>query len=210
MRALGIFLAVSFHLAVILFGGIFLFNDKEKAAREEPQEMLVAEEKPEEKPEEEKPKDEPREEEKVEPPPGPALAPLSLSDLEVLLGGTGGDSAFGAGGGLSSGGSLGGLGGSDLEGSGVLSSSQLDQKPRLLRRVDPKPPSAVAKRLPQVTVTVFIDAGGNVMKADVVPAVDPAAMKPIMDAVMRWKYEPGMRNGQKVGCKVSHKISFQG
>ena len=210
MRALGIFLAVSFHLAVMLFGGVFLFNDKEKAAREEPQEMQIEEEKPEEKPEEEKPKETPKEEEKVEPPPGPALAPLSLSDLEVLLGGTGGDSAFGTSAGLSSGGDPGALGGNDLDGSGVLSSSQLDQKPRLVRRIDPKPPSAIAKRLPQVTITVFIDAGGNVMKADVTPALDPAAMKPIVDAVMRWKYEPGMRNGQKVGSKVSHKISFQG
>ncbi len=220
MRALGIFLAVSFHLAVILFGGMFLLNDKEKAARvEERQEMEIEEEKP----PEEKPDEKPKEEEKmdapaeapkfdaplVDAPPAVALAPLSLSDLEGLLGGTGGDSAFGGGGGLSAGGVLGGAGGGG-DGSGVLSSARLDQRPRLVTRVDPKPPSALARTLPEVTVTVFIDAAGNVMKADVTPEVAPAAMKPITDAVLRWKYEPGMRNGQKVGCKVSHKIHFQG
>jgi len=211
MRALGIFLAISFHLGVILFGGVFLFNDKEKAAREEEvYEIDVEEEKPEEKPEEEKRDDTPKEEEVDTPPVGPAPEAPSLSDLQDLLGGVGGDGAFGGVAGLNAGGGIGGGGGAAGDGSGVLSSSQLDEKPRLVKRVDPKPPTALAKTLPQVTVTVYIDAVGNVMKADVTPSVAPAAMKTIMDAVMRWKYEPGVRNGQKVGCKVSHKINFQG
>ena len=212
MKAIGIFLAVLFHLAVILFGGLFLLTDKEKAARqEENMEMEVEEEKPE-KPEEQKPEEKEEkevEEEKPEAPPAPALAP-SLADLEVALGGVGGDSSFGVGGALNSGGGIGGADGNGGAASDVLSASQLDQKPRLMRKVDPTPPAAIAKKLPQLTITVFIDAAGNVMKAEVAPAVEPAAMKPIMDAVMRWKYEPGMRNGQKVGCKVSHKINFQG
>ena len=210
MRALGIFLAVSFHLGVVLFGGVFLFNDKEKAARqEEVYEIDVEEEKPEEKPQEEKPDDTPKEEEVETPPQGPALEAPSLSDLQDLLGGVGGDGAFGGVAGLSAGGAAGGEG-QGRDGSGVLSSSQLDEKPRLVKRVDPKPSSAMAKTLPQVTITVFIDAAGNVVRADVTPAVAPTAMKTITEAVLRWKYEPGMRNGQKVGCKVSHKMSFQG
>jgi len=219
MKALGIFLAVTLHLGMLLFGGVFLFNDNEKKAKAE--ELMevepVAEEK---KPEEVKPEDK-KEEPKEEPPedapqfenapqldqpPGPALAPLSLSDLESLLGGVAGDGAFGGGGGLSSGGVIGGGSG---DGAGVLSSAQLDQKPRVLVRVDPKPPAATAKSLPQLTVTVFIDAAGNVMRAEIAPAVDPGAQKAIMDAVSRWKYEPGQRGGQKVACKVSHKLSFQ-
>lgn len=111
MRALGIFLAITFHLGVLLFGGVFLLNDKEKAAREEAlQEMEIEEEPP--KQEEEKPEEKKEEEKKDEAPPeetpqfqaapapdqppGPALAPLSLSDLESLLGGAGGDSALAA------------------------------------------------------------------------------------------------------------------
>jgi outer membrane biosynthesis protein TonB len=214
MKTIGIFLAVSFHLAVILFGGMFLLTDKEKAARaEENLEMEIEEEKPEQK-EEEKPDEKHDEdvekEEKEEAPQGPALAP-SLADLDVALGGLSGEGGFGVGNALSGGGGIGGGdGGSGGSGADVLSASQLDQKPRLIKKVDPKPPAALAKKLPQLTVTVFIDAGGNVMRADLAPAVDPSAMKPIMDAVLRWKYEPGQRNGQKVGCKVSHKINFQG
>lgn len=223
--ALGIVLAVLFHLGLILFGGIFFFTDKEKQARaEELEETIdIADEPEPEKPEE--PEEKKEEEEKVEEPPapqfvnssmpdenpGPALAPMSLSDLEGALAGLGGEGGFGGGGGgLSSGGMIGGSGsgsGSGDEG-GVLSASQLDQKPRLVVRVDPKPPQTMVKSLPQVSVLVFIDANGQVLRAEVTPKVDPASEKAILDAVQRWKYEPGMRDGKKVACKVSHKINF--
>lgn len=222
MKALGIFLAVTFHLGVLLFGGVFLFNDNEKAARAEEfvdvepvtEEKKPEEVKPEEKPDETKDETPPEETPQFtnpapDQPAGPALAPLSMSDLESLLNGVGGEGGFGAGGGLSSGGVIGGSGSGGADGSGVLSTSQLDQKPRILVKVDPKPPKQGAKSLPQLTVTAFIDATGNVTRAEVAPAVDAAVQKAIMDAVMRWKYEPGQRGGMRVGCKVSHKLSFQ-
>jgi hypothetical protein len=225
MKALGIFLAVALHLGVLLFGGIFFMSDKKNVAQE--QELVDVEPVEEEAKKEEEEKPEEKKEETPDEvaqeevpqfqsapiadnmPTGPALDQLSAGDLESLLGGGGGDASFGGGGGLAGGGVFGGVGGGGGGDSDGLGSSQLDQKPRLISKVDPKPPAQVAKTLPQVTLTNYIDAAGNVIRAEISPVVDSTAQKAIVDAALRWKYEPGQRNGKKVGSKVSHRISFQ-
>ena len=224
MRTLGVILAILLHVGILLFGGIFLLNENEKKAREEQLVEIEVEEEPPKKPDEEKPEDKP-EDKKDETPPeetpqftaapapdqpaGPALSQLSLSDLESMMSGAGGAGGCGGGGGLSSGGVAGGTGsGGGGDGDGILSGGQLDQKPKLIDKTDPKPPANLAKSLPQVTVTVFMDSSGRVTRADVQPAVAGPAQKAIIDAVMKWRYEPGQRGGKKVASKVSHKISF--
>jgi hypothetical protein len=225
MKPLGIFLAVALHLGLLLFGRVFFMNEKSAVAQKE--ELIDVEPVEEEakKDEEEKPEEKKEEAQDQAPPEevpqfqsapiadnmpaGPALDQLSAGDLESLLGGGGGDASFGGGGGLAGGGVFGGVGGAGGGDGDGLGSSQLDQKPRLISKVDPKPPAQVAKTLPQVTLTNYIDAAGNVIRAEITPAVDSAAQKAIVDAALRWKYEPGQRNGKKVGSKVSHRISFQ-
>lgn len=220
---LGFILAFVIHAVGILFGGLLFYTDEEKAAlvaKEETVEIETEEPKKEQEPEEAKEKEE--EETPAETPDempqlvqssepsnaAPELAAMSMADLEASLGGAGGEGGFGPPGGLGSG----VIGGTGNPGGGgdALSASQLDQKPKLVTRVDPKPPKNLIKSLPQLTVTVYMDASGNVTKVEISPQVDTGVQKAIVDAVRRWKYEPGSRNGQKVGCKVSHKMSFNG
>lgn len=214
-------LGLGLHMAVILFGGL-LFN-KEKGGQTVVEKIDIApldEAKPD-KVEEEKPKEEEKIEETDEvpefknlalsdSPSAPALAPMSLSDLESALSGVGGESSFGGAGGITSGGVIGGTGSGMLgEGSDpAMGGGQLDQKPKLVFKVDPSPSAAAKKTLGTVTITVFIDNSGRVSKASVSPQVDPGSEKVILEAVRKWKYEPGMRDGKKVSSKASHRISF--
>ena len=218
---LAVILGVGLHLGAMLFGGL-LFNHK-KAGTTTVEKIDIApveEEKKVEKPEEEKPKEEKIEESEdvpefknlaqIDQPSAPALAPMSLADLESALSGLGGDSGFGGAGGITSGGVIGGTGSGmgDGEGGGMLSAGQLDQRPKLVFKVDPQPPAALRKTMGTVSVTVYIDSSGRVSKVSVTPAIDPSAERIIVEAVRKWRYEPGLREGKRVGCKVSHRLSF--
>lgn len=221
---ISVMLGLAFHAFLLMFGGAFIFSDKIKKAKAEEVEEYVETEVPDKAPEpeeqEEKPKEDEVEQAEEQPQfsapapdsnPGPALAALDMASLAGALDGMGGDSAFGgAGGGLGSGGVIGGRGGPGGGGGDgeMFSAGQLDQKPRLLQRVDPKLPAALAKSIQQVSVLVFMDANGAVIRSEVTPAVDPTALRAIQDAVQKWKYEPGQRGGKKVPSKVSHKLSF--
>lgn len=217
---LAILTGVGLHLAILLFGGLLFNHGKNKETLVEKIDIAAIEEKKPDQPPEERPKEEEKIEDNSEEvpefknlaldqPAAPALAPLSLSDLESALNGLGGDGGFGAGGGLSSGGVIGGTGGGMAgEGDAVFSGSQLDQRPKLVFKVDPNPPASLRKTIGTLSVTVYIDAKGRVSKATISPQIDSAAEKIVLDAVRKWKYEPGQRDGKKVGCKVSHRLTF--
>ena len=220
---ISVMLGLAFHAFLLMFGGAFMYSDEIKKAKAAEVEEYVETEVAEKPTEPEEPEDKPKEDEVEQPEeqpqfsapapdsnPGPALAALDMASLAGALDGMGGDAAFGgAGGGLGSGGVIGGRGGPGGGGDGeMFSAGQLDQKPRLLQRVDPKLPAAAAKSIQQVSVVVYMDANGSVIRSEVTPTVDPVALKAIQDAVQKWKYEPGQRGGKKVPSKVSHKLSF--
>jgi protein TonB len=142
----------------------------------------------------------------------PALAPMSLSDLESALAPGGGGGMFGGGGGFQSGriGGKGGPGGTGTDMDQAFSMADLDQKPRAVYQPAPTYPAALRSRKIDGVVTVIfvVDASGRVANAKVEKSSDPAFDKPALDAVRKWKFEPAMKEGRKVSAKMRAPIRF--
>jgi protein TonB len=213
---------------VIVVGGIlFPVAELKKKPKEEPeQELDISNLK---KPEEEQKVEQEVEEQKEPPPPAPimenvaiaapqmddapALSPMSLSDLESALAPGGGAGMFGGGGGGFQSGRIGGRGGGGGPGADMeqaFSMADLDQKPRAVYQPTPVYPAALRSRKIEGVVSIIfvVGADGRVANAKVEKSTDPAFDKPALDAVRKWKFEPGVKEGRKVSFKMRAPIRF--
>jgi len=227
---LGILCAFLLHAGVVLFGGLVFGQgegDKQKLAQVE---LLMTEdtaEKP--KPPEEQPP-EPELEATTEKAPdaaeilreleqpivhaAPALDAVSLGALEQALngGGAGGDFADALS--LASGGRIGGVGKAgalDEKMEGAFSLSEIDQKPRAVYQAAPLYPGEMRGKKTEgcVTLVFIVDATGKVSQPRVEKSTHPAFEKPALEAVKQWKFEPAVKAGQRVGCKMRLPMRFQ-
>jgi TonB family protein len=224
----GIACALFVHALIFLFGGIFI-PDKAKGVRP-PQEveLLSQTEKEKPKPEEKKPEktedlDKDAEKAPVAPdeikdltvaPPddAPALDAASLSAIESALNGEGG-SEFGEAMSFTSGGRIGGTGkggGPDENLENAFNPAEIDQKPRAVFQASPTyPPEMRGKKLEGEVVLIFIvDADGKVTNPRVESSTHAAFVPPALSAIKKWKFEPGLRGGQRVPCKMRAPIRF--
>jgi protein TonB len=233
-RVVGIVLAVLLHVAVILFGGWFFMKDDEK--KESVQDVdLVSEAAAPQKPKDEKEPEPPKEkseemEVETEEAPdaaeiirsldvsaaaaAPELEALSLGAIEQALSGGAAGGEFADAVSFASGGKIGGKGrpGSleeKLE--GAFSLAEIDQQPRVIFQVQPPYPPEMRGKKVEGTVTVIfvVDATGKVTSPKVVKSSHPAFERPALDAVRQWKFEPGLRAGQRVGSRMRIPIRFQ-
>jgi protein TonB len=230
---LGIFCAVLLHAGVLLFGGLLFGTGKKDAGSLQAVELLSADELETKKdePKEEEPPPEREEEMQTEteevpdasevirsleftPVAEPALDAASLSAIELALGGQHGGGDFAAAVDFSSGGRIGGVGkagevDSALE--SAFSLTEIDQKPRALFQAAPLYPAEMRnKRIEGVVTVIFVvDASGKVIQPRVEKSSHPAFERPALDAVKQWKFEPGLKGGQRVGCKMRVPIRFQ-
>jgi TonB family protein len=222
--------ALAVHAAVLLFGGLVLFRSDEKAVvrenielvAEQAQDKKVDKKEPEQKKEQEAPieeSDEPMPDVRdlaqlTAPIAAPALAALSLADLEGVLSADGASGSFGTGGGgLASGGRIGGTGtsGAPSDDLGDIASlADLDQRPRPIFQATPNYPSELRKRNLEgsVQVVFLVDRDGKVVGPKVEKSTNPSFDRPAIEAVRQWKFEPGTRNGEKVAFKMRVPITF--
>lgn len=154
-------------------------------------------------PEQREPEDEPE----PEPPSlGEESPPLELAQLEIAL-----DAGFG---GDWSGGAfpvaLGSItaDGGDFE--ALFALSDLDQKPRAISQPSPMVDANMRrKRAGTVVVTFTVGVDGRVEDMRVQSSTaDPVFDRAALAAVKRWKYEPGLRNGQPVPFRIRQPITF--
>ena len=158
-------------------------------------------------PEPEKEEDEPED----EPPPPDVSAeapPLDLSDLELMISGGG----FGSGAGGFAG-SLplqlpgGGIGGDLAE---LFDMSSLEEKPRVLYRARPDVTREMRKRMPcTVHIVMTVDAQGRVVDPRVHSSDDPLFDAAALQAIRRWRFEPGKRRGKPDAFRVRQPITFK-
>ena len=89
--------------------------------------------------------------------------------------------------------------------------SEIDQKPRVLFQSAPVFPAELrGKNMDGSVVVIFIVAAdGRVNNQRVESANHPAFEKPALEAIRQWKFEPGMRGGQKVSTRMRVTIRFQ-
>ena len=119
---------------------------------------------------------------------------------------------------LESGGRIGGKGAAgegDGAGGGdalaeIFSLADLDQKPHPLFQAPPAYPAEMRQRKTQgqVTVLFVVDAMGRVQLPKIEASSHPAFEKPALDAIRQWRFEPGMRGGQKVQSRMRVPIRF--
>jgi protein TonB len=231
-KSVAIFCAVLVHLGFLLFGGL-LFPSKEENAGTIREVELLSETEAEAQKEKE-PEETPQESEEElrsedEQPPdatellrsldvapvmdAPALDAASLSALEQALSGAAGAGDFGDALSFASGGRIGGTGDAgalEAKLEDAFSLTEIDQKPRVLFQTSPSHPQEMrGKKLEGlVTVTFVVNANGKVERAKVETSNHPAFEKPALAAVKQWTFEPALRSGQRVSCKMRVRIRF--
>lgn len=153
----------------------------------------------------------------------PALDASSLSAIEAALnggaGGMGGAGDFGGGGraSLESGGRIGGTGragggpGGDDEFAGAFSMSEIDQRPRPVHQVAAGYPSELRSRAVEgvVTLIFIVDETGRVANPRVEKSTHPEFEAPALEALRQWKFEPAVKGGKRVSCRMRVPIRFQ-
>ncbi|MEI8207233.1 MAG: TonB family protein [Kiritimatiellales bacterium] len=207
---IGIACAVALHAVMILFGGAFIKSSGKKHSApqqvelfSQDQDMVV----------EEKPKEQPIEETEKIPEEKPELEAASLSDIEAELSGQaaiGGD--FAAALSFSSSGRVGGKGSagdSDPAFDKAFSLSEIDQKPRVIFQAAPTYPSGMQKIEGVVSVLFVVDQTGKVANPRIEKSSHKEFEKPAIDAVKQWKFEPAVKAGQRVSCRMRIPIRFQ-
>ncbi len=153
------------------------------------------------------PEEEEEEEEEPEPPElSEAPEPLSLEQLELLLG-------------------AGGVGGwaqadftvnlkhvidsSSESSGGLFDVAELDQKPRVIYQASPVMTDRVRQAAPGTVFIIFIvDERGRVQNPKIQRSDDPAFNTPALNAVKQWRFEPGRRNGEPVRFRMGVPIKF--
>lgn len=222
----GIVCAVALHAGIILFGGSLFANNKKDHGTLQQVELLNAD-----AVEKEKPKEQPvekTEQIETEKPPdvadivhnveqsaavnAPELEAASLSAIEAALSGqAGGGGDFAEALSFSSGGRIGGTGKAgamDQDIEKAFSLSEIDQKPRVAFQTAPVYPSGVRTE-GVVSVIFVVDQTGKVVNPHVEKSTQQEFEKPAVDAVKQWKFEPAIKAGQRVACKMRVPIRFQ-
>lgn len=143
----------------------------------------------------------------------PALEIASLSAIEAALNGQGGGGDFAQALSFDSGGRIGGRGragegGDTLE--DAFSMAELDQKPRAVFQGSPVYPAEMrGKKVEgQVTLIFVVDPAGKVDKPRIENSSHKAFEGPALNAIKKWKFEPGIRGGERVSSKMRISIRF--
>lgn len=143
--------------------------------------------------------------EKAEEPPPPDLTsetpPLNLSvDLDVVVG---------------SGGALAGYGRAETaaESASLLDTfnvADLEKQPELIASVAPKYPSELRKAKVEGNVTILfvLDENGRVEDARIDKSSRPEFEEPALEAVRKWKFKPGLKDGEPVRTYMKLPIKF--
>jgi len=224
--------AVLVHGMVLLFGGIIFLGEETHASKrdvelvseevqKDKEEAVKEEEKQEVKQETEAPPDPNQSIKSVDVPSqssddAPALDAASLSAIEAALNGggvAGGD--FGAGAAsLATGGRIGGTGkggGEEQASEEAFSMSEIDQRPRPIQQVAGTFPQEMRSKSVEgvVTLIFIVDETGRVVNPRVEKASHPAFEAPALEALRQWKFEPAVKSGKRVSCRMRVPMRFQ-
>ena len=214
MQIASFVLAVLLLLGFLLFGGLLLFP-QHGTHKKNVMDVSIEEEAKPDKPEEEKPK-ELEVEKQALPEKPPELkeepAPLDLAQLELALNpglseGIGGDFLSRAPAALSGHVAAAAEAATDQ----IFALADLDQAPRAVFQPAPEYPAALRKQKLDGTVHVLfmVDRTGRVDSPIVQKSTNPAFEPAALQAVKRWRFEPGKRNGEAVVFRMRVPITFK-
>ncbi len=89
--------------------------------------------------------------------------------------------------------------------------NKLDKKPTARSQIAPRYPFELKRQgiSGQCTVEFFVDANGVVSDPVAVSSSHQEFVKPCLDAVMQWRFSPGMKNGRKVATRMRQMFPFK-
>jgi protein TonB len=91
----------------------------------------------------------------------------------------------------------------------MFSMADLDQKPRVIYQPGPQiTPALKGKGGGTVYILFIVDERGRVKSPIVQSAPDRIYEKPALDAVKKWRFEPGKKNGESVSFRMRVPITF--
>ncbi len=227
----GIACAVLIHAGVIAFGGLIVAHGKKDQGTLQKVELLSEKDAEKEKEKKEEPKPEQKEELKTETEQAPDSAEVirnleasatdntpkleaaSLSAIEAALSGQAGEGGdFAEAMSFASGGRIGGTGkagAQEQELDKAFSLAEIDQKPRAVFQAAPVYPPGMRSVEGVVNVIFVVDERGKVMNPKVEKSTHREFERPALDAVRQWKFEPAVKGGKRVACKMRVPIRFQ-
>jgi TonB family protein len=228
---LGIACALALHAGFLLFGGLLFLSRKPDHGTLQVVELMSEDEA---KQEEEEPEEDTREAAdelvtEIEEAPdaaeimrnldqptanlAPALEAASLSAIEAALSGQGGGGDFAEALSFQSGGRIGSTGKAgtlEEKFDSAFSLSEMDQKPRAVFQATPVYPAQMrGKDVEGVVSVIFVvDAAGKVKSPRIEKSTHTAFGEPALNAVKQWKFEPGVKAGQRAPCRMRVSIRF--
>ncbi|MGE4286316.1 MAG: energy transducer TonB [Phycisphaerae bacterium] len=91
----------------------------------------------------------------------------------------------------------------------LFSIADLDQKPRIVYQPAPVLSNEVRRKAPGTVYVIFIvGKDGRVENPQVQKSSDPVFDRPALNAIKKWKFEPGKRNGRPVRFRMRVPITF--
>jgi TonB family protein len=93
----------------------------------------------------------------------------------------------------------------------ILPASSVDRIPEVTHQERPEYPFSLrlTGNRGEVLVDFIVDPQGNVVKADVTKSSHPDFEAPAVEAVLQWKFKPGLKNGHPVYVHMAVPIIFQ-
>jgi len=84
------------------------------------------------------------------------------------------------------------------------------KRPKLIKSVQPEYPILMSRAglIGTVNVMFVIDKQGNVRNPYVIESNNPWFERPAIDAVAKWKFQPGEMNGQPIYVRAAQKVEF--
>jgi len=94
----------------------------------------------------------------------------------------------------------------------VFNLKDLDQQPRVRGiQAEPVYPAEMKRQglSGEVVLTFIVDANGDVRNVSVVKSTNPAFEAPTIQAVQKWKFRPGKKDGKDVATKLTIPVTFR-
>ncbi len=83
--------------------------------------------------------------------------------------------------------------------------------PRVIHKVDPEytPEALEAKLTGEVILSIVVDAEGNPTEIKLTKGLGKGLDEKAVECLQKWRFQPGMRNGEPVPVKATVAISFR-
>jgi len=89
--------------------------------------------------------------------------------------------------------------------------ADLDRKPEPIVQTAPIFPFELKSQISEASVRLgfIVTSRGEVIMPYIISSTHRGFERPALDAVLKWKFKPGMRNGRKVNTRVEQPIEFK-